>query len=97
MELGIVGLGILLGIFWLWYKAILRLPLASRALYMALLGAVAVMNFLSNSYLSRFGLGQLLSMVMIGIHVVPVTQPIRTYLGEWRAQTRYGPAGPSQG
>ena len=97
MELGIVGLGILLGIFWLWYKTILRLPLASRALYMALLGAVAVMNFLSNSYLSRFGLGQLLSMVMIGIHVVPVTQPIRTYLGEWRAQTRYGPAGPSQG
>lgn len=90
MELGFVGLGLLLGIFWLWLKTILRLPLASRALYMALLGAVVVMNFLSNSYLSRFGLGQLLSMVMIGIHVVPVTQPIRTHLGEWRVLTRYG-------
>ncbi len=90
MELGIVGLGLLLGIFWLWFKTILRLPLTSRALYMSLLGAVVVMNFLSNSYLSRFGLGQLLAMVMIGIHVVPVTQPIRTYLGEWRTLTRYG-------
>ncbi|MEQ1802941.1 MAG: O-antigen ligase family protein [Gammaproteobacteria bacterium] len=84
MELGIVGFLLLSAIFWLWFRTIMRLPMASRVLFMSLLGAVVVMNFLSNSYLSRFGLGQLLSMVMIGIHVLPMAQTGPIHLGNWR-------------
>ena len=97
MELGIVGFGLLIGIFWSWFKTILRLPMPSRVLFLSLLGAVIVMNFLSNSYLSRFGLGQLLSMVMIGIHVLPTAQagPIRSV--SWRDVGRYVASGTERG
>ncbi len=69
MELGVVGLALVIVIHLLLYRHIATMPPQGRAFFMALLVAVVVMNLLSNSYLNRFGLGQLFVMVMIGVDV----------------------------
>jgi len=84
MELGIVGFLLLLAVYWTLLQQILRLPMEWRVLYLPMFVSVMVMNFLSNSYLSRFGLGQLFAMVMIGIHVAPISRRSFPIAAVWR-------------
>jgi hypothetical protein len=69
MELGIVGFVLVVWIYYLLFRHANSVPGAGRSYFLSLLSAVVVMNVLSNSYLNRFGLGQLFVMVMIGIDV----------------------------
>lgn len=69
MELGIVGLLFVVYIYYLLVREAYRIQGPERIYFLALLAAVIVMNVLSNSYLNRFGLGQLFVMVMIGMDV----------------------------
>jgi O-antigen ligase len=69
IELGFVGLVMILVIYYFIYRNIQQIPGPERPYFLALLAAVAAMNFLSNSYLSRFGLGQLFVMVMVGVDI----------------------------
>lgn len=93
MQLGIVGFVLLISIYVTWFRLIRRLTIGSKVLYMSLFGAVVIMNFLSNSYLTRFGLGQLLSMVMIGIHIAPATKAVRLGHETWRVVNSHSVAG----
>ncbi len=69
MELGIVGFVLVIWIYYLIFQQARAAPVPVRPYFLALIVAVAVMNFLSNSYLNRFGLGQLFVMIMIGLDV----------------------------
>jgi O-antigen ligase len=69
MELGIVGFALVVWIYYLLFQHARSAPVPVRPYYLALLVAVIAMNFLSNSYLNRFGLGQLFVMVMVGLDV----------------------------
>jgi O-antigen ligase len=69
MELGGVGLALVVWIYYLLFQHARSAPVSVRPYYLALLMAVIAMNVLSNSYLNRFGLGQLFVMVMVGLDV----------------------------
>lgn len=69
MELGVVGFALVVWIYYLLFQHARSAPAPVRPYYLALLVAVIAMNFLSNSYLNRFGLGQLFVMVMIGLDI----------------------------
>lgn len=69
MELGVVGFILVIWIYYLLYQHARSAPATVRPYYLALLVAVIAMNVLSNSYLNRFGLGQLFVMVMVGLDV----------------------------
>lgn len=88
MQLGMVGFGLLVAIYWLMFRRIMRLPPDSRPLFLALFGAVLVMNFLSNSYVTRVGLGQLFVMVLVGIHCIPTSQRATAPHVVWRPDPR---------
>jgi hypothetical protein len=85
MQLGGVGIGLLVAIYWLMFRRIMRLPSESKPLFLALFGAVLVMNFLSNSYVTRVGLGQLFVMVLVGIHCIPTGQRAAAPHVVWRS------------
>ena len=63
-QTGIVGLGIFLVIQILILKRILDLQGHERYVFLALFLAVTFMNFVSNSYVSRFGIAQLFYVII---------------------------------
>lgn len=63
-ELGLVGFFLLLILYVMLYYRALSLPVSQRMCFLAVLNAVVVMNFLSNSYISRFALAQLLFILL---------------------------------
>lgn len=65
MRTGAVGLILLLASYVAFYKLIMRRDTSDKYIFLAFLSAVILMNFLSNSYISRFALGQLFFMVMV--------------------------------
>ncbi len=64
MQTGLVGLVMFLGINLGLLVSIMKLPERDRGFFLALFLAVAFMNFSSNSYLSRFSVGQIYWMIM---------------------------------
>lgn len=76
IELGVVGLFLILGIYYFIYRSIQQIRGPERPFFLALMVAVAAMNFLSNSYLNRFGLGQLFVMVMVGVDIARHAQAV---------------------
>jgi len=69
IRTGPIGLLIYLGLLWQLLKLIMRLPANERDVFLAMFVSVALMNMVSNSYVSRFGLGQMfyLAMVYVGL------------------------------
>lgn len=65
MQTGIVGFIIFIIIQVLLFRCIRYLDKRERYVFMALFVAVAFMNFASNSYVTRFGLGQTFYMVFV--------------------------------
>ena len=65
IQTGIVGFILFTTIQILLLRSILRIPGRERYAYFALFVAVTFMNFASNSYISRYGLGQSLYLVII--------------------------------
>ncbi len=64
VQTGIVGLFLFLLLNYLILRKILGLERRSRYLFLSLFVAVMVMNFVSNSYVNRFGLGQMFYLVL---------------------------------
>ena len=64
IQTGVVGFLLFATIQLLLLRSILRLPRDERIVFGALFIAVALMNLVSNSYISRFGLGQMFYMIM---------------------------------
>lgn len=67
MQTGIVGFILFMILQVLIFKQILALDKRDRPVFLALFLAVSFMNFASNSYVVRFGLGQMLYMLLAGI------------------------------
>ncbi len=65
IELGIVGLLIMIGLYLAVLRAILRIPTRERYALLALWCAVVVMNLASNSYISRPPIAQMMFMVLV--------------------------------
>lgn len=65
METGAVGLLLTIVLYLSIGKAILRMEGRDRHAFLALYLAVLVMNALSNSYIARFGLGQMFFMLLV--------------------------------
>lgn len=72
MQTGLIGLMLLLGVYWSMGRAIWRIQGAERHAYLALFLTILLMNFLSNSYLSRFGLAQLFFMTLVYVELPSV-------------------------
>lgn len=64
LQAGVVGFILFAAIQVLLLRAIVQLPRKEKSVFLALFIAVALMNLLSNSYISRFGLGQMFYMIM---------------------------------
>jgi O-antigen ligase len=69
METGAVGFLLVVAIFALLLRSILRMPGQDKYGFLAFFLAVVVMNVLSNSYISRFGLAQIFFMVIVYVEV----------------------------
>lgn len=69
MQTGLVGFVLYLTLQVLILKAILRLDGRERYVFLALFLAVSLMNFVSNSYITRFGIAQLFYLVMAYVEV----------------------------
>ena len=69
METGAVGFILQLLWYILIYKKIKKIKSKEVSVYKALLWAVVVVNSISNSYLSRFGLAQLFFMLLVYIEL----------------------------
>jgi len=69
METGAVGFLLQIILYILIYKKIRRIKSRSAGVYEAMFLAVVLMNILSNSYISRFGLAQLFFMVLVFIEL----------------------------
>lgn len=66
-ETGVVGLLLLSVIYIIMYRKICKLGFHEKIIFLALLNAVVVMNFLSNSYISRFSIAQMLFVTLVYI------------------------------
>ncbi|HEY9197909.1 MAG TPA: O-antigen ligase family protein [Gammaproteobacteria bacterium] len=75
MQVGIVGLLLFLAMQWLIYRRIAALPLLDRLPFLALFLAVVYMNFMSNSYVVRFSIGQMLYMLLAYIESAAMYAP----------------------
>ena len=64
VQAGVVGVTLFLAIQWLMFRRIIALPPTSRYPFLALFIAVFFMNLASNSYVARFGLAQMLYLVL---------------------------------
>lgn len=69
METGAVGFLLQLTLYFLIYKRIKRISTKEAAVYEGMFLAIVLMNILSNSYISRFGLAQIFFMVMVYIEL----------------------------
>lgn len=69
METGLIGFVLQMIMYFLMYRRISRIKTKDQTLFMAIFMAVVVMNILSNSYISRFGLAQLFFMMLVYIEL----------------------------
>lgn len=106
MQTGVVGFVLFMSIQALFLRRILRLPSAERHVFLTLFAAVSAMNFLSNSYVSRFGLAQMLYFLLAYVEVSSrkaVSEeeeqalPTARNHGEESTEKRAGPRGIAQG
>ncbi len=65
MEMGIVGFGLIAGLFLAIFNRILQHKGTERAAFLGFFAAVVAMNLMSNSYLQRVALGQMFFMVIV--------------------------------
>ena len=71
LSLGLIGLAIVVGLFWAIFQAIRRLPGNERFALLGFFWAVVFMNALSNSYIVNFQLFQMFLMVMVYVDLRP--------------------------
>jgi O-antigen ligase len=64
METGAVGLVLMSLMYSFILAAILKLRGRGKYVFLAFFGSVMIMNFVSNSYITRFGMAQMLFMIM---------------------------------
>jgi O-antigen ligase len=69
IQTGIVGFLLFIALQFLILIRILRLPGNERNIFLPIFVAVTVMNFVSNSYVSRFGLGQMYYLLLAYIEL----------------------------
>lgn len=69
MQTGAIGFILQFILYVLIYKKIRKIKSPSRGVYEAMFFAVVLMNILSNSYISRFGIAQLFFMIMVFIEL----------------------------
>lgn len=69
MQTGIVGFVLFIGLQFAVLRAILRLEGYERSAFLAVFIAVTVMNFSSNSYVARFGLAQMLYVLLAYVEI----------------------------
>lgn len=69
MQTGALGLCLLVGIYYSMWRAVIRMNGRGRGAFLALFVTVMAMNFLSNSYVSRFGLAQIFFMIMVYVEM----------------------------
>lgn len=69
LEVGVIGLVILLIMYFLMLCAILRMRSAEKYAFISLWLAVVFMNFVSNSYVSRVPLAQLFFMLLVYVEL----------------------------
>lgn len=72
METGIVGLLAVVVFYLMLMRKALAIAGPARAVYVAIIAAVIIMNIASNSYLSRFGMGQMFAMLMLGLDMIGI-------------------------
>lgn len=77
MQTGMLGFILFICIQVLIYRRIVSLPLSDRLPFLALFLAVVYMNFMSNSYVVRFSIGQMFYMILAYIEsaAVMTSQP----------------------
>lgn len=75
VQTGMVGLLLYVVLQASIFLAILRLPRTTRPIFLAIFLAVTVMNFVSNSYVSRFGLAQMLYIALAFVQL-PQRAPV---------------------
>ncbi len=78
MEFGIVGLFFLTMLYYKIWKQIDRLCKNERIIFQSFLISVLIMNFVSNSYISRFGLTQLFFMIILYVDLPGITRKTST-------------------
>lgn len=64
IQTGIIGFLLFLTMQILLFRAVVRLPKSERGIFIAIFLAVTFMNLASNSYVTRFGLGQSFYMIL---------------------------------
>jgi O-antigen ligase len=69
IHTGIIGFSLYILMMTLLLKKILMLEPPQKSVYLALFLAVMFMNFASNSYVGRFGIGQMFFLVMIYVDI----------------------------
>ncbi|MFL6623386.1 MAG: O-antigen ligase family protein [Sulfurifustaceae bacterium] len=74
IQTGVVGFAIFFALNATLLRAILRLRGHEKHLFLAVFAAVLVMNFASNSYVSRFGLAQMYYFIMAYIELSRIRQ-----------------------
>lgn len=74
LEVGVIGLVILLMMYFLMLRAILRMRSTEKYAFISLWLAVVFMNFVSNSYVSRVPLAQLFFMLLVYVELT-IEQP----------------------
>lgn len=76
VQTGFVGAALYLAIQIALFMRILRIPGEERYVFLVIFFAVAVMNFVSNSYVTRFGLAQLYFLLMAYVEITAKHRPI---------------------
>lgn len=69
LETGVVGFLLYVSIHVLMFRAIFRIKNIERYLFLVLLLAVEIMNLVSNSYITRFGIAQMFYMLIAYIEI----------------------------
>jgi len=78
MSLGLIGFGILVGLFASILRAVLRLRGEEKFAMLALFAAVVLMNLITNSYITRFSMFQMFFMVIVYADLRPARNPQKT-------------------
>jgi O-antigen ligase len=89
METGIIGLSLYVALQLAILVAILRMPLSIRHAFIGIFVAVALMNFASNSYITRSGLAQMYFLVMAYVEIRRVKQKARVAMPGQDARKRH--------
>jgi O-antigen ligase len=64
VETGVIGLALYFAVWWDVVRRVIATEVGYRSVFFAIVAAVGVMNILSNSYVSRVGLAQMLFLML---------------------------------